>query len=81
MSTVDMGTMFQDARQSGMWFFCAYHGMWFSPGELEKHQAEGRFRWGPVNWKLRDPAGRLQELREEVTAAQRALSEFEKRMC
>lgn len=50
--------LFEKAERDGLWFFCHYQAMWFSPRELRKEHANGRLAWGPVNWVLRDPLGR-----------------------
>jgi len=50
-----LAELFAEAERDGKWFHCTYQDLWFSPRELRKAQSEGRFRWGPVNWTLRDP--------------------------
>jgi len=57
------------ARQEGKWLWCRYHGLWFSPDQLEAENAAGRFRWGPESWKLRDPKEYLTEAEALVSAA------------
>ncbi len=44
------------AEREGKWLHCNYQDLWFSPSELREHQAKGDFRWGPVNWTLREPS-------------------------
>jgi len=56
--------LFEKAEREGLWFFSPYQQLWFSPRELRAAQAEGRFRWGAVNWKLRPPT----EYRDEARA-------------
>lgn len=68
-----LAPLFERADREGLWFYCYYQGMWFSPAELRGHQATGRFRWGAVNWVLRDPKELLESARRSVgTAAQEA---------
>lgn len=57
--------MFVQAEKQGLWFYCRYQSLWFSPTSLHKEQANGRFRWGAMNWELRDPLERVRELRHE----------------
>ena len=61
--------LIDQARREGKWLWCHYQDLWFSPAQLEKENAEGRFRWGPVNWKLRDPIERLGEAERRVSEA------------
>lgn len=43
------------AEAEGKWLWCHYQDIWFSPAQLRAHIKNGQFRWGAVNWKLRDP--------------------------
>jgi len=54
--------------------------MWFSPQELRDANAEGRFRWRVVNWRLRDPQEKLKRLREHVKSSQKELEEFKEKI-
>lgn len=75
-----MQDMFDEARKEGLWLYCSYQDLWFSPDELEAAQAEGRFRWGRTNWTLRDPKEKLVGLiRAEASAAQ-AVIDFRERL-
>ena len=69
--TAILAPLIQQARDEGKWLWCHYQDLWFSPDELAKHNAAGRFAWGPVNWKLRDPHERLREAEARRDAAQR----------
>lgn len=71
--------MFERARKEGLWFHCNYQDLWFSPDELERRQKGGRFRWGPVNWKLRDPRERASSMLREIRQKEAALAEFRTR--
>lgn len=63
-----MEELFQKAEREGLWFFCSYQQLWFSPSELRKAQSEGRFRWGAENWKLRDPQEAVDNLDRNIRA-------------
>lgn len=71
--------MMKEAEDTGKWFFGQYHQLWFSPAELRAYWAEGRFRWGAVNWKLRDPAEREAELAAQLGEKQAELQRFRER--
>ncbi len=71
--------MFEKARRDGLWFFSSYQRMWFSPSELERHQRNGRFRWGPVNWVLKNPQERILELMLERTKSMREIASIHQR--
>lgn len=66
-----MEELIRQARAEGKWLWCHYQDIWFTPDKLEAEQAAGRFRWGPVNWKLRDPKERLREAEARRDSAQR----------
>lgn len=70
----------EQARKSGKWLHCAYNDLWFSPDELVTAQSEGRFRWGPCNWSLRDPRERRKQLAENVDRNEAALREFDAKL-
>lgn len=63
--------LFEEARAKGLWFYNPYYSLWFSPDELEAEQRSGKFRWGPVNWQLRDPSEYLNEAKRECEKAAR----------
>lgn len=65
-----MAAMFERAEREGLWFYCAYQDLWFSPERLRQEQADGRFRWGPVNWSLRPHSERVQEAERRVVEAE-----------
>lgn len=66
----DLKPLFDEARASGKWFWCNYQDLWFSPDQLAAAQASGRFLWGAVNWKLRDPTERIEEAKRRRDVAQ-----------
>lgn len=65
------------ARREGKWLFCAYQALWFSPDQLARENANGRFRWGVVNWQLRDPQEHLAAARRAVDVAQAEMDRIE----
>ncbi len=75
---IDLAPLFEEAAAKGLWFYCSYQGLWFSPQQLADKHAEGKFIWGAVNWRLRDPAERLHELLKEKEAAEKAFVLFAK---
>lgn len=64
-----MQELINKAEREGKWLHCYYQDLWFSPADLRKQQAAGSFRWGPVNWTLRDPAERVTQAKKEAEAA------------
>lgn len=72
----ELEPLFKRARVEGLWFWTSYQDLWFSPDDLEERQREGRFIWGAVNWKLRDPMERLKEMEEKAKGAARAAIGF-----
>jgi len=68
------------AERERLWLRCHYDDLWFSPAELRKANAAGRFLWGAVNWELRDPAEKLSGLAKRVVSAQREAEDFERRI-
>lgn len=72
--------MFAKARAEGLWFHCGYRDIWFSPDELDAANKEGRFIWGAVNWTLRDPRERLEQLKNAVVSAEAEKARFTERM-
>ncbi len=61
-----MEELIYQAEREGKWLRSPYQDLWFSPRELRTAQADGRFRWGVVNWELRDPKENLKELDKEI---------------
>lgn len=76
----ELQPLFDQAKREGLWFFCNYQSLWFSPGELQREQARGSFVWGAVNWQLRDPAERLLELKSRQESAADEITRLEKRI-
>ncbi len=66
-----MDKLFREADEKGLWFWCAYQSLWFSPAELLLTQSEGKFRWGVENWTLRNPDEFIEEKRRALNEARR----------
>lgn len=65
----NLAPLFQKAEREGLWFYCSYQQLWFTPAELREQHKKGRFIWGPVNWQLRMPRERLEEAQRKADAA------------
>jgi len=72
--------LIEKAERERLWLHCAYQDLWFSPAELRKENAKGRFLWGPENWELRDPAEGLARLRSRAADAKSEVERFEGRL-
>lgn len=74
--------MFAEARTKRLWFNNSSLAgtFWFSPDELQAEQEAGKFHWGAVNWKLRDPKDRIRELSDQIAAAQKEIIEMHRRI-
>jgi len=72
--------LFVRADREGLWFYSPYQRLWFSPNELRVYLDDGRFRWGAVNWVLRDPHEALAEARAAVRNAEKEVAAIEARM-
>lgn len=53
--------LFKKAENENLWFYSKYQKLWFSPQQLRKEHAEGRYIWAAVNWTLRYPLDRQLE--------------------
>lgn len=78
--TETMDDLFARAEREGLWFYSHYQDFWLSPGELREEQANGQFRWGPVNWELRNPFDGLQSLHRKSGEALAAEAAFKARL-
>ena len=72
----EMNAMIDRAEKEKLWLRSLYQDMWFSPAELREQQAKGLFRWGVVNWELRDPKEHLAELQRIWVDAKKDYDEF-----
>ena len=75
-----LAPMFKEAREKGLWFHGTYHDLWFTPDELEQRQSEGQSLWGAVNWKLRNPNERLQQLGKSAKSAAQQYNDFQTKL-
>lgn len=75
-----MEPLLREAERKGLWLYCGYQNLWFSPQELRKAQDNGEFLWGVRNWKLRDPAEYIELSRLEAESAQTELERIEARV-
>jgi hypothetical protein len=57
--------LFERAEREKLWFYSPYQDLWFSPEELREAQSEGRFIWGELNWHLRSPYERINQLEQQ----------------
>lgn len=70
----EMNTLIDKAEAEGKWLHCSYQDLWFSPDELRTAQAQGRFRWGVVNWTLRNPQEYVDQASIKLAAAHEHLA-------
>jgi len=75
-----MNELIQKARKEKLWLHYSYQDLWFTPNELEKLQAEGRFRWGSINFSLRNPQEEVEWLKSKVAEAEKNLENFIERI-
>lgn len=76
----ELNDLIDRAEREGKWLFCHYQSLWFSPSELRQHNAVGRFRWGVVNWTLRDPSELLDSTKAKLKHAQEELENVTRRI-
>ncbi len=77
---VDLSSLIGRAHQQGLWLWCSYLDLWFSPEELEAENRQGRFRWGEINWELRDPQECITTLTKRLTDTENSLTNFRRRV-
>jgi hypothetical protein len=71
-NTVDtLAPLIEQARAERKWLWCYYQDIWFSPDQLAEQNANGKFLWSPINWKLRDPQERVAEADKRADQARR----------
>lgn len=54
------------AEREGLFLWTSYQDIWFSPSAIRAAWEEGRFRWGAINWSLRDPKEKLAEIKASI---------------
>lgn len=57
------------ADRDGMLLVTGYQNLAFTPDELRRANAEGKFRWGPDNWRLVSRADWLKGYEDAITRA------------
>jgi hypothetical protein len=72
----DLEPMFREAREKGLLFRSRYQELLFTPDQLEEQQRNGRFVWGPVNWKLEHPSVERERRKGALRNAQMAVDNF-----
>ncbi len=75
-----LNDLITEAEKQDLWLHCSYQDLWFSPTELREANKLGQFRWGPVNWTLRDPVERVEALRTKVIRSELDLMAFNRRL-
>jgi hypothetical protein len=76
----ELEPMFKEAREKGLWFYCSFEDLWFSPDELKSEQKNGNFIWGVCNWELRNPKEHVACLENRIRSAERELLDFQSRL-
>lgn len=65
-----LAPLFDRAERENLLFRAHYQQIVFTPGELQKEQADGRFVWGPVNWELISKDEYLRQAEVELKSAE-----------
>jgi hypothetical protein len=73
----ELDPLFEKAEKENLYFYSNYQCIWMSPKKLRQYHKEGSFIWGPVNWQLKDPKVRTEELKERIVSAKKQLKEWE----
>ena len=74
-----LNPLIDQAEREGKYLYSYYQGIWFSPAELRKQNANGSFCWGPCNWALRDPKEKTSELKHEIKSKTKELKKWERK--
>lgn len=72
--------MFIQAIEEKKWFYSPYQGVWFHPKELLTLWNEGKFLWGAINWKLRHPQERIDELKNKILGLAEQINDIKERI-
>lgn len=75
-----MRAMWEEAKDTDKWFYSPYHRLWFSPDELLAEWGTNHFRWGPKNWRLRNPNELLIKLLEDHMKTTQSIVDFKNRL-
>ena len=76
----ELQPLFKEAEEKGLWFYCNYQNLWFSPEELRELHNNGKFIWGLPNWMLRNPNEKLTALRKNCANAEKEYEDFKNRL-
>lgn len=76
----ELQPLFEEAEEKGLWFFTPYQKKWFSPQELRHEHENNRFLLCAINWELRYPNERLEELKQQKNSIENEIRRFRKRM-
>lgn len=68
------------AEAQKLWIYCTYQDLWWTPAELRRDRAEGRFHWELTNFQQRDPQEVLASCMKDVADAQARLERVRQRM-
>lgn len=58
--------MILEAEKNGQWLESTYQNILFTPKELRQSLSDGKFVWGPVNWRSVDPNKYLKNEEKEI---------------
>lgn len=72
--------LIQEAEKKGLWLETTYQAISFSPKELRENLANGRFLWGPVNWRLINPESLMRDEPAEFAKIKKYNQSIAKRM-
>jgi hypothetical protein len=75
-----LAPLFKKAEKEGLWFHEGFHDVSFSPKELRKEQANGKFWWGACNWKLIDPQSLIKDFKKDIRRAEDEIKKIQKRI-
>lgn len=64
-----LNALIDQAEAEKKWLWSRYQDLWFSPAQLREQNRNGKFRWGAVNFKLRDPQERVEEANKRASLA------------
>jgi hypothetical protein len=79
-SLTELEPLFRQAERENLWFWTVYKDSWFSPADLRSKHKQGAFIWGAINWRLRNPVERLEELREQRVVIDAEIEQFQRRL-
>ena len=76
---IALAPLIEQAEREGKLLESTYQNILFTPTELRRANAEGRFRWDLVNWRLRDIADVLKGYEASVENAKQELEKARRR--